>query len=139
MRLLQLILLGLLVLCASPSGAAPTVLPFSEARQAGNLLFLAGQIGTLPGKSELVAGGIEPEARQTMENIRQVLEKHGLDMGDIVKCTVMLADIGEWASFNRIYVQFFEQPYPARSAFAAAGLALNARVEVECIAQIPGS
>lgn len=109
-------------------------LPFSEAVRVGNLLFLSGQIGTLPGTTKLVPGGIKEEARQTMENIRTSLRAHGYDMSDIVKCTVMLADMAEWGAFNEVYQSFFSKPYPVRSAFGTSGLALGARVEVECIA-----
>lgn len=111
-----------------------TNLPFSEAVRVGDLLFLSGTIGNLPGTLQLVPGGIQEEARQTMENIKGVLERNGYSMRDLVKCTVMLADINEWGAFNEVYKPFFTKPYPARSAFAASGLALNARVEVECIA-----
>lgn len=112
----------------------PSTLPFSEAVQVGNTLYMSGQLGITPGTMNLVAGGIEPESRQTMENIRTTLEAHGYSMSDIVKCTVMLADISEWQAFNSVYQTFFMRPYPARSALGAGGLALNARVEVECIA-----
>lgn len=112
----------------------PTHLPFSEAVRGGDTLYLSGQIGTIPGTTELAPGGIEKESRQTMENIKTSLEAHGYLMSDIVKCTVMLADISEWAMFNDVYKSFFVNQYPARSAFGANGLALGARVEVECIA-----
>lgn len=112
----------------------PTTLPFSEAVRVGSTLYLSGQIGVRPGQETLVPGGIEAEARQTLENIRTSLETHGYSMRDVVKCTVMLADISEWAAFNAVYRTFFSPPYPARSAFGATGLALGARVEVECIA-----
>lgn len=115
-------------------GRLPDGLPFSEAVRVGDLLFLSGQVGTRPGTDELVPGGIEAEARQTMENIRATLDAHGYSMRDVVKCTVMLADISEWGTFNSVYVTFFDGRYPARSAFGADGLALGARVEVECIA-----
>ena len=108
-------------------------LPFSEAVRVGDVLYLSGALGNVPGKLELVAGGIEAETRQTMENIGRVLRAHELSFDDVFKCTVMLADIGEWAAFNRVYLTYFEPDrLPARSAFAAAGLALNARVELEC-------
>ena len=74
------------------------------------------------------------EAKQTMDNIRTSLEAHGLSLEDVVKCTVMLADMREWAAFNEIYKSYFTPPYPARSALGANGLALGARVEVECVA-----
>ena len=112
----------------------PTDLPFSEAVLVGHTLYLSGQIGVVPGTLELVPGGLAAEARQTMENIRATLEVHGASMDYLVKCTVMLADISEWAAFNEVYKTFFNDRFPARSAFGANGLALGARVEVECIA-----
>ena len=112
----------------------PTNLPFSEAVKVGNTLYLSGQIGLIPGSMKLASGGMKEEARQTIENIRTTLTAHGYEMKVVVKCTVMLADIGEWAAFNEVYKPFFAPPYPARSALGANGLALGARVEVECIA-----
>jgi len=112
----------------------PTTLPFSEAVRVGNTLYLSGQIGIQPGTLNLASGGIQAEARQTLENIRTTLETHGYTMRDVVKCTVMLADIAEWATFNEVYIAFFAPPYPARSALGANGLAMGARVEVECLA-----
>lgn len=112
----------------------PATLPFSEAVRVGDTLYLSGQVGIKPGTLELVPGGIRAEARQTLENIRTTLEAHGYSMRDIVKCTVMLADIAEWATFNEVYKTFFSPPYPARSALGANGLAIGARVEVECLA-----
>ena len=112
----------------------PTNLPFSEAVKVGTTLYLSGQIGLLPGSMKLSPGGMKEEARQTLENIRTSLETHGYGMRDVVKCTIMLADITEWAAFNDVYKTFFSLPYPARSALGANGLALGARVEVECIA-----
>jgi 2-iminobutanoate/2-iminopropanoate deaminase len=109
-------------------------LPFSEAVRVGDVVFLSGQIGILPGTRELAKGGIAAEAKQTMENIRATLEGIGLGMRDLVKCTVMLDDMAEWGAFNEVYKTFFDGRYPARSAFGADGLALGARVEVECIA-----
>ena len=112
----------------------PKGLPFSEAVRVGDTLYLSGQIGVIPGTMRLVPGGMEEEAKQTMENIRTALQAHGYSMADLVKCTVMLADIAEWAAFNGVYVEYFTERYPARSAFGANGLALGARVEVDCIA-----
>ena len=112
----------------------PTTLPFSEAVRVGNTLYLSGQIGIQPGTLNLVAGGIQAQARQTLENIKTTLETHGYAMRDVVKCTVMLADIAEWATFNEVYKTYFSPPYPARSALGANGLAMGARVEVECLA-----
>jgi reactive intermediate/imine deaminase len=115
----------------------PPGLPFSEAVQVGNMLYLSGQIGIRPKSLELVEGGIEAESHQTLKNIQNVLEARGLGMSDIVKCTVMLADIEEWPAFNEVYATYFTAPYPARSAFAASGLAMGARVELECMAAVP--
>jgi len=109
-------------------------LPFCEAVRAGNLLFLSGQIGNLPGTHELAAGGIEAEARQTLANLRAALAFAGATLGEVIKCTVFLADIAEWPAFNQVYREFFPHRPPARSAFAASGLALGARVELEAIA-----
>ena len=114
----------------------PADLPFSELVKVGNMLYLSGQIGVIPGSLKLVSGGIKEETKQTMENIKAVLEYHGYSMTNVVKCTVMLADVAEWATFNEIYKSYFSKPYPARSAFGANGLALKSRVEVECIAAI---
>ena len=110
-------------------------LPFSEAVRVGDTLYLSGMVGVVPGKLELVPGGFEAEARQTLTNIQTMLETHGFSKNDVVKCTVMLADISEWPAFNEIYASFFEEPFPARSAFGANGLALGARLEVECLAR----
>lgn len=108
-------------------------LPFSAAVRVGEVLYLSGQLGNLPGQLELVPGGLEAETRQTMANIGAVLEANGLSFDDVFKCTVMLADMSEWAAFNRVYVSYFKSDrMPARSAFGAAGLALGARVELEC-------
>jgi reactive intermediate/imine deaminase len=114
----------------------PTTLPFSEAVRVGNTLYLSGQIGIVPGSMKLAPGGLKEEATQTLENIKTSLEAHGCAMTDLVKCTVMLADISEWAAFNEVYKSFFQNRFPARSALGANGLALGARVEVECIAAV---
>ncbi len=114
-----------------------SALPFSEAVRAGDFLFVAGQLGTVPGKMELVPGGIGPEATQVLANVKAVLERHGASMGAVVKCTVFLADIKEWPVFNTIYRGAFKTHFPARSAFASNGLALGARVELDCTAYVP--
>jgi reactive intermediate/imine deaminase len=114
----------------------PVTLPFSEVVKVNDTLYLSGQLGNIPGTMKLVPGGIQEEARQTMDNIKTVLQAHGYDMRNLVKCTVMLADIADWPAFNDVYKTYFSSPYPARSAFAAAGLALGARVEVDCVAVV---
>jgi reactive intermediate/imine deaminase len=109
-------------------------LPFSDAVRAGPLLFVSGQIGNAAGSLDLVPGGIEPQARQALENIRTILERNGSSLDRVVKCTVFLLDMAEWSAFNDVYVEFFPASPPARSALGASGLALGARVEIECIA-----
>ena len=111
-------------------------LPFSEAVRVDNLIFLSGQIGIDLNTGKLVKGGIKSEAKQAMENMKNTLNAMGYSMKNIVKCTVMLADISEWSDFNEIYTSYFTQPFPARSAFGANGLGFNARLEIECIAAI---
>jgi len=112
----------------------PTNLPFSELVEVGNTLYLSGQIGNKPGTLELADGGIAGETKQVMENIRTSLEAHGYGLENLVKCTVMLADIGEWGAFNKVYQDYFEKGrFPARAAFGANGLAIGAAVEVDCI------
>ncbi|MFI5311779.1 MAG: RidA family protein [Gemmatimonadales bacterium] len=110
--------------------------PFSPVVRVGNMLYLAGQIAT--GKDgKVVPGGIAPETKQVMENIKQVLEKAGSDLDHVVKCTVFLADMKEWDAMNEVYRTYFQKGrYPARSAFGATGLALDARTEIECIAVV---
>jgi reactive intermediate/imine deaminase len=111
-------------------------LPFSAAARVGSMLYLSGQIGN-DSALRLVPGGIGPETRQTMENIRAALAQSGATFDDVVRCTVMMADMREWAAMNEIYASFFPRHRPARSAFGATGLALGARVEIECLAVVP--
>lgn len=110
--------------------------PFTPAVQVGDVLYLAGQIGTSANaQGGVVPGGIQAETRQTMMNIKDVLEKSGSSMDLVFKCTVMLADMKEWDAMNEVYTTFFPNHKPARSALGANGLALNARVEIECLAK----
>ena len=108
-------------------------LPFSAGVRSGSLLFLSGQLGT-DSTLRLVPGGIVPETRRAMENIRSIVTGAGGSMDRIAKCTVMMADMSEWGAMNQEYVKFFPGKLPARSALGASGLALGARVEIECIA-----
>jgi len=102
----------------------------------GKTLYLSGKLGT-DSSGKLAPGGIAGETKQALENIRAVLEANGSSMDNVVKCTVMLADIKEWADMNTVYTTFFRKDrMPARSAFATSGLVLNARVEIECIATV---
>lgn len=112
-------------------------LPFSEVVRVDDMLYLSGMVGTQPGVLALVPGGMQAEARQALQNIEVILQTVGASRTDIVKCTIMLDDIAQWADFNEVYVEFFGDHRPARSAFGADGLALGAAVEIECIAAAP--
>jgi reactive intermediate/imine deaminase len=110
-------------------------LPFSSAVRVDDTLYMSGNIGNIPGTLELAEGGIQGETRQTLDNIKRVVEQFGSSMDRVVKCTVFLADMDEWGAMNEVYRTYFTNP-PARSALGANGLALDARVEIECIAVI---
>jgi reactive intermediate/imine deaminase len=116
-------------------------LPFSSAVRVGDLVFVSGQIGTSTeeGPRKLVPGGIEPETRQALENIKAVLAKSRSSLERVVSCNVMLADMSEWPAMNKVYVSSFPGPKPARAAWGASGLALGARVEISCIAVSDGA
>jgi reactive intermediate/imine deaminase len=117
-------------------GIASRPAPFSSAVRVGDTLYLSGQIGIAPdGK---LPAGFEAQARQTMENVGTVLKARGLGWGDVVKCTVMIADMKNWPAFNTVYVPYFPAgKLPARSAFGSNGLALGAKLELECLAVYP--
>lgn len=107
--------------------------PFSEAVQAGNLFFLAGQIGMDRSVGKLAEGGVQGETEQAIKNILGVLEYHGLSLDNVVKCTVILSDINDFRAFNEVYVKYFTKK-PARTTYAAAGLAVGAKIEIDVIA-----
>ena len=109
-------------------------LPFSEAVSVGDMLYLSGQIGNKPGELRVVEGGIQAETSQTMKNIFRILEKYGSSAEKIVKCTIFLADMNEWNDMNVAYIEALGNHRPARSALGASGLALNSKVEIECLA-----
>jgi reactive intermediate/imine deaminase len=121
---------------SNAGSSLPGEVPFSAAVRQGDVLYLSGQLGSLPGTRNLAAGGIRAEAEQTIRNIEAILVANGRSLQDLIRCTVMLADIGEWATFNEVWMAMLQKPYPARSAFGASGLALGARVEVECSASM---
>lgn len=143
------VLLGCALLLSCDGEPAPEVnftssevtrgldLPFSEVARHGDLLFLSGMIGVEPGTLELVPGGLEAEARRALENVRLMLAAAGATPDDVLRCTVMLNDIERWSDFNRVYVDFFGDHRPARSALGADGLALGAAVEIQCVASAP--
>ena len=112
------------------STLAGRALPFSSAVRIGDILYLSGQMGFRDDGT--LAEGMEGQARQALENVRSVLESAGLGFSDIFHCTVMLADMAQWAAFNAVYLEYFSDPLPTRSAFGASGLALGGLVELEC-------
>ena len=109
--------------------------PFSEAVRVGNMLYLSGQIG-IDNSIKLVPDGIRAETKKALENIKDTLERCGSSLDNVIKVTVMLADISEWEAMNDVYVEFFAKHKPARSSFGATGLAMKARVEIECAAML---
>jgi reactive intermediate/imine deaminase len=111
-------------------------LPFSSAVRVGNLLFLSGQIGNVPGTRQLADTAITGQTRQTLENIKAVLSAAGSSLERVVKCTVFLVTMADYQSMNVVYTTFFPKDPPARSTVAGSGLALGARVEIECIATV---
>jgi 2-iminobutanoate/2-iminopropanoate deaminase len=139
-------LVGVAFWCATPAtaeneqvqfynspAATAAKLPFSQAVRVGDVLYMSGAIGLLPGTRVLAPGGIEPETKQVMDNLGEVLKANGLTFDDVFKCTVMLAHMFNWGAFNKIYLTYFKpERLPARSAFGANGLALDAEVELEC-------
>src|ERR1700722_10970357 len=119
----------------SSHGTKSIGLPFSDAVRAGNVLHLSGQIGNLPGRLELVPGGLGPETRQMMENIARVLNSAGLLFNDEFKWTAMLSDMSRDAEFHQLILTYFDvSRLPAPSAFGVSALALGAAVEMECCA-----
>ncbi len=116
-------------------GAPGQSYPFSEAVQVGHMLYLSGDIG-IGANGKIVAGGIKAETKQTMDNIGATLARHHSSFDQVVQCTVALADIAEWPAFNEVYKGYFTRHFPARMAYAADGLALGARVEVQCNAVV---
>jgi reactive intermediate/imine deaminase len=112
-------------------------LPFSAAVRVGKLLYLSGQLG-VDASGKLVAGGIGPETRQTLDNIKATLERCGSSLDHVVKALVMMADMSRWDEMNKVYVTYFTKHLPARSALGANGLALGANVEIEVVAVLRG-
>ncbi len=115
--------------------AAPSAIgPYSQAIVQGDLIFCSGQIGLDPASGQIVEGGIEAETRRVLENLREVLIAAGLTLAHVVKTTVFVVDLADFATVNRIYGEHFEAPYPARSTVQVAALPRDARVEIEAIA-----
>ena len=115
---------------------APLNLPFSAAVRVGNVLYLSGQLGTVPGTRQLADTGIAGQTKQALENVKGVLAAAGSSLERVVKCTVFLLDIKDYAAMNAVYATYFPKDPPARSTVAGSGLALGARVEIECLATV---
>lgn len=110
--------------------------PYSQANKVGNLVFASGQVPIVPATGEFVEGGIKEQTRQSLTNAKAILEEAGTSLSKVVKTTVYLSDMANFAAMNEVYAEFFTQPYPARSAVAVKTLPKNALVEVECIAEL---
>ena len=114
---------------------APKALgPYSQAIEAGGMVFASGQVPIDPATDQFVSGGIKEQTRQSLTNARSILQQAGTDLSHVVKTTVFLADMADFAAMNEVYAEFFSQPYPARSAVAVKQFPKGALVEVECIA-----
>ncbi|MEM6529788.1 MAG: RidA family protein [Chloroflexota bacterium] len=116
--------------------APAAVGPYSQGVTANGFIFTAGQVPLDPATGKLVEGDIQVQARQSLTNVQAILEAAGTSMANVVKATVFLADIGDFAAVNEVYAEFFEEPYPARSALEVANLPLGAQVEIEVVATL---
>ncbi|HEY7523904.1 MAG TPA: RidA family protein [Candidatus Limnocylindrales bacterium] len=119
----------------STTGAPQAIGPYSQGIDAGDLVFCSGQVGLDPATGELVPGGVEAEAERALRNLAAVLDAAGLGFADVVKTTIFLADIGDFAAVNAIYGRHMPDPPPARSTFAVAALPKGARIEIEATAR----
>lgn len=119
----------------STQKAPAAVGPYSQGIQTGDLFFLSGQLGLNPETGKMVEGGIEKQTHQVFKNIQAVLESEGLTLNNVVKVLVLLSDINDFAAVNAIYGEYFNEPYPARSAFQVAALPLGGQIEIEVIAE----
>lgn len=120
----------------STTKAPSAIGPYSQAIQVGNLVYTSGQIPIDPITGSFVEGGIQEQTRQSLLNVKAILEEAGLSMGDVVKTTVFMADMNDFADMNAVYAEFFTEPYPARSAVAVKTLPKGALVEIEVVAGI---
>ena len=121
----------------STTKAPAAIGPYSQAIQIGNLVYTSGQIPIDPATGQFVEGGIKNQTRQSLLNVKAILEEVGLTMGDVVKTTVFMADMNDFADMNAVYAEFFAEPYPARSAVAVKTLPKGALVEIDVIAMLP--
>ncbi len=118
----------------STTNAPAAIGPYSQAIEANGTVYVSGQLPIVPETGEFAQGGIKAEARQSLTNMKNILEAEGLSMKNVVKVTVLLADMANFAAVNEVYAEFFEAPYPARSAFAVAALPKGGNIEIEAIA-----
>ena len=118
----------------STPNAPAAIGPYSQAIEANGTVYVSGQLPINPTTSEFAEGGIKELARQSLTNIKNILAAEGMTMANVAKVTVLLADISNFAAVNEVYAEFFEAPYPARSAFAVAALPKGAAIEIEAIA-----
>ena len=115
--------------------AAPAAIgPYSQAIRAGQTVYVSGQLPIDPATGGFAGDDIQSQTRQSLNNIQAILAQAGMSMADVVKTTVLLADIADFGAMNDVYAQFFAEPYPARAAFQAAALPKGAKVEIECVA-----
>ncbi len=108
--------------------------PYSQAIRWGNVVYVSGQLPIDPASGAFAGEDIAAQTRQSLANIKNILASEGLDMSRVVKTTVMLKDIADFAAMNEVYAEFFTAPYPARAAYQVAALPRDARVEIECVA-----
>ena len=118
------------------TNAPAAIGPYSQAVRAGSLLFVSGQIPLYPKSGQLVAGGIEAETRQVLENLRAILQAAGSSFDHVVKTTIFLQDMQQFQKVNEIYGSYFKAPFPARATVEVARLPRNVQVEIDCIAQV---
>lgn len=120
----------------STKNAPAAIGPYSQAIKVGNLIYTSGQIPIDPATGTLVAGGIKEQTRQSLMNVQAILKEAGLSMSSVVKTTVFMADMNDFADMNTVYAEFFTEPYPARSAVAVKALPKGALVEIEVVAAV---
>ena len=120
----------------STTKAPAAIGPYSQAIRVGNLVYTSGQIPIDPATGEFAEGGIKEQTRQSLLNLKAILEEAGLTMSDVVKTTVFMADMNDFAAMNAVYAEFFAEPYPARSAVAVKTLPIGALVEIEAVAGV---
>lgn len=114
---------------------APSAIgPYSQAIKAGNTVYVSGQLGLNPSSGNFDADEIKVQTRQSLNNVKAILEAEGYSMNDVVKTTVLLKDINEFGAMNEVYAEFFSEPYPARAAFQVVALPKGGRVEIEAVA-----